>query len=404
MFRSLGAVIDTKDQTVHFRAVPCTVPLQLSPRRLFTLDVSELIRQAEVKTETKRETPPTETDFPVLSVEIQGSRNGVEKSDSATDFTETTAQSCSHTMTTPPSGEDKQTSQKELFSSRSDKSRSNKPYKDVCIAENLDRHGQGTFPAILEHGEGPQIPQPEGGAGHHDSGTTARKDHPVWKNQGGTDLRQCGEDRPGLLHMVPGILRGVDKGFSSGVHTIPQTAQEFMEEALNLPSASGTLGTTAKSRAAPKAGYTKDMEKRGRSSSPISSLEDVEDEDWSRVAALENPQIGELHNRVSNMEAALTQIMPAAWTDAADHDSCRTTMNSSTPQGHMIDQVCKGLNAYIHYMGNCSGTHSFDSPGGRNWVLDEMKAYMDKKGHVIGKNRHRSIHAIDILEIYCSEE
>lgn len=84
---------------------------------------------------------------------------------------------------------------------------------------------------------------------------------------------------------------------------------EFMEEALNLPSASGTLGTTAKSRAAPKAGYTKDMEKRGRSSSPISSLEDVEDEDWSRVAALENPQIGELHNRVSNMEAALTQIM-----------------------------------------------------------------------------------------------
>lgn len=79
-------------------------------------------------------------------------------------------------------------------------------------------------------------------------------------------------------------------------------------------------------------------------------------------------------------------------------------MNSSTPQGHMIDQVCKGLNAYIHYMGNCSGTHSFDSPGGRNWVLDEMKAYMDKKGHVIGKNRHRSIHAIDILEIYCSED
>lgn len=86
---------------------------------------------------------------------------------------------------------------------------------------------------------------------------------------------------------------------------------EFMEEALNLPSASGAVGTTAKSRAAPKAGYPSEKEKRGRSSSPPSSTdpEEVEDEDWSRVAAPENPQLGELHNRVSNMEAALTQIM-----------------------------------------------------------------------------------------------
>ena len=50
VFRSLGAIIDTQEQTVQFRAVPCTVPLHLSSRRLFMLNVSELIQRAEEET------------------------------------------------------------------------------------------------------------------------------------------------------------------------------------------------------------------------------------------------------------------------------------------------------------------------------------------------------------------
>ena len=44
MFRALGAVIDTTQQTIHFSKLGCTLPIHLSGRKLFLLDVLELIR------------------------------------------------------------------------------------------------------------------------------------------------------------------------------------------------------------------------------------------------------------------------------------------------------------------------------------------------------------------------
>jgi len=47
MFCRLGATIDTKRHTVHFEEIPCTVPLCITDRKLFTLNVSELIEKAQ---------------------------------------------------------------------------------------------------------------------------------------------------------------------------------------------------------------------------------------------------------------------------------------------------------------------------------------------------------------------
>ena len=47
MFRKLGAIIDTKGHAVHFEEVPCTVPLSITDRKLFTLSVAELIEVAQ---------------------------------------------------------------------------------------------------------------------------------------------------------------------------------------------------------------------------------------------------------------------------------------------------------------------------------------------------------------------
>ena len=47
MFRKLGAIIDTKRHAVHFEEVPCTVPLSITDRKLFTLSVAELIEVAQ---------------------------------------------------------------------------------------------------------------------------------------------------------------------------------------------------------------------------------------------------------------------------------------------------------------------------------------------------------------------
>ena len=43
--RSLGAVIDTLAQTIHFKQLGCTLPLSLSGKKLFLLDVCDLIAQ-----------------------------------------------------------------------------------------------------------------------------------------------------------------------------------------------------------------------------------------------------------------------------------------------------------------------------------------------------------------------
>lgn len=44
VFRKLGAVIDTQHNTIHFRELKCTVPISLSDRRLYMLDLLELIQ------------------------------------------------------------------------------------------------------------------------------------------------------------------------------------------------------------------------------------------------------------------------------------------------------------------------------------------------------------------------
>lgn len=88
---------------------------------------------------------------------------------------------------------------------------------------------------------------------------------------------------------------------------------EHMEEALNIPPSSTQLGSSAKSKAKPQEKVeTKGYKETGKQSPSVSSSdldEDVEDGDWSQVAVSDPRQVGELTNRVNNMEAALSQIM-----------------------------------------------------------------------------------------------
>ena len=47
VFRQLGAIINTAKQSVFFEKLNCTVPLQLTARKLFVMDLSELVLRAE---------------------------------------------------------------------------------------------------------------------------------------------------------------------------------------------------------------------------------------------------------------------------------------------------------------------------------------------------------------------
>lgn len=47
VLRQLGAVIDTEDQSIYFKRLQCSAPLSLTDRKLFTLDISEMIEIAK---------------------------------------------------------------------------------------------------------------------------------------------------------------------------------------------------------------------------------------------------------------------------------------------------------------------------------------------------------------------
>ena len=60
LFRNLGAIIDTNKQEVFFEKLQCTVPISLSERRLFMLDLVELIRRIPMNLPKEQKVPSTQ--------------------------------------------------------------------------------------------------------------------------------------------------------------------------------------------------------------------------------------------------------------------------------------------------------------------------------------------------------
>ena len=230
VFRSLGAVIDTQEQTVRFRAVPCTVPLHLSSRWLFTLNVSELIRQAEVQASKKPEADQKNLPQEVLTTEeiTKDPDSSVTEVSVAQheqphmcvgpeDMSHDTSKTTDRQEGALESQTSHQNSESRAEVSDQDCGLSHPSTTGVC----RDRHGQGTLTAIHEHGEGPQVLRDPGGVRHPDSGAVADSHHQVREDQSGPNLRRCGRNGPWLLHVVPLHLRGLEEGYPPGVREIP---------------------------------------------------------------------------------------------------------------------------------------------------------------------------------------
>ena len=80
--RSLGAVIDTTNQTIFFRELNCTLPLTLSGKKLFLLEFSELVAQRppQPSVAIKPEGPRAENVCVCVDKSTQGSVLGLPES------------------------------------------------------------------------------------------------------------------------------------------------------------------------------------------------------------------------------------------------------------------------------------------------------------------------------------
>lgn len=116
VFRHLGAIIDTAKQSVFFEKLRCTVPLQLTNRKLFVMDLCDLVLQAEEHYHRSKRNAQVEMSREVLTVTTENveehnqgdKREGLEDTIKTTPNRDsiavtTTAETQKHVVQQPPS-------------------------------------------------------------------------------------------------------------------------------------------------------------------------------------------------------------------------------------------------------------------------------------------------------------
>lgn len=408
VFRSLGAIVDTQEQTVQFRAVPCTVPLHLSSRRLFMLNVSELIQRAEEETAKTSVAEVEPSDQTVLITEINNGKRVAVGESQETHREENHMCTNRHAQETPPNHDVTgvnhactRTVDVVPPAETADQAQS-APLSTSTTC--CDRHGQGALPTFFQHGEGATQLLHSGGTGSVNPGGASHPHNQVWQDKGGTNLCRGGGQRPGLLHLVPGKLRRVQERQPQRVCSFPGTTHGAHGGSAQHPTKFNPARIVSQEQS--------QATRKGRDQGLQGDWETIPIGEFvgprrgcggRRLVASgsvrSSPSGGTDQSREQHGGRIVADHAPAD-ADATSDGPRKSPVISSMQQGHMIDKVCEGLNAYIHYMGKCSGNPLNPEVIKKNWVHKEMQEYMCSQKHK-GKRKHAPI---DLLEIYCSEE
>ena len=215
VFRNLDAIVDTGKQQIEFRKLGCTVPVRLSERKLFLLDIKELIEKAEdphaesigsVRQETILQSHHEKKHEIVHEHDIKD-KTGYEENKVTTNVT------C-------PLPNDRPTS---ASTSRPENPLSG---ENPSVKESLSfvNHGLRRFStgqslredASSQDG-GSRPEQTEGDALQRTPGTH----HQIWRRQTWTTLPPGGPRRSSLLQVVPSELRKFPEGDTPGVCLLP---------------------------------------------------------------------------------------------------------------------------------------------------------------------------------------
>ena len=223
LFRNLKAIIDTDQQQVHFRVLQCTVPLHLSSRKLFLMDMCELITMA-----AKKNAPPTELNsqsfvFHTSEGKEQSNSSSIRGPSKSESWEKTGEARCS--LSESPPAEVNNTS-----------TRSSLRPENSCDSKvkSVQHDPEGTF----SHGSKDVI-QPggsiqadprsrEGGGDHsppqcHVVSTTSGTANSIRKSEDWNSLSRSGSQRSAILPVVPGNLRGVQGSQTHGVCALPSS-------------------------------------------------------------------------------------------------------------------------------------------------------------------------------------
>ena len=386
--RSLGAVIDTEDQTIFFKKLGCTISMTLSGKKLFLMDLCDLLAQKPPKTQRSDDKAAAATVLTWQS-ETENYTN-----DQDNQYHETNTESpANHTSTLT---DDSRIQITDTCSPPTIQSSSIPVLQTVDHGDSCDKclHGDeesGRSICIpLSQGKG-QSSSLRGTADGHELRTGGQTDHEVRPSQSGSTVCQGSPGGSQVLPMVPQPILREQESRACGIHPLPQDvdrtsrAREGCESTAlhsdigQSPSkAQGQDGghPTACVRGAHRSGS------RGRGGALACGRTGVPDQHDGDTEPSPTEPAGGYDDRGGQ---------PIACSHSESHCDSRNITNCA--ETFMIDQCIEEINHAFSMM----GIDIDKSEPLNNWVYHEMKQYL--------KHRKRLTRTpIDVLEVYCSSD
>ena len=409
--RSLGAVIDTTNQTIFFRELNCTLPLTLSGKKLFLLEFSELVAQRppQPSVAVKPEGPRAENVCTCVdqSTECPGHCSAVTCSQNVPEKQETENQK-TVTGSLRDSTDNGQldspwSSHVTMQSTHDPKQRPQKPSEtaNTCsVPANVSNSHVQPCRTFCSHADFPD--QGDSGKGIAEAQLRpAQGDaHPVRISQDRSELSDSGEGRSEILHVVsPPIWQQSEAG-APRIPSIPGVVDRTSRTGTELD------GTPRKDRSSSHGQQTQSQGQEWRGTWEVfrTSHDD-------RLGRGRGGTLGHCissgkpdHRRAGEpaIESIRTCSLAGSGADAtAAASSSRRSIRLMDPaQNLMIERSIHELNTFMEHHGLGRSAKLKQENHVSNWVYDELEQYSARHGSSV----RRPSSKLDVLEIYCSSE
>ena len=372
--RSLGAVIDTADRTIFFKTLGCMLPLTLSSKRLFLLDLSELILLRPPKTAAEKPKVSAENVFACQELSTPGIKVSQVLSKSPI------PESRSPTMSEATNAVDSR-------QRHSDSSPSTVTSTVDCSANSSrsnvdDRSCQ----PLCSSPDQRDSPTGRSQVSSHEHGTVAASDNQVRNCQARTDLSPSDSGRSQVLHLVSQDLVSEQEVRAQGVPALhanvdrAQGAGSLGPDTSIIPSIDAQGPSSPSSRDPHRAPGSSG---RGRA---IRTMGGLEQPVQCRAEQPSAPgATGDHHGR---------SCEPAPCSDSPARKL------ASPSEAFFLDKCIQEVNQYLSNMIVPDEDYLLNAQKS-NWVLKEMEQYFQEHGSDLWASQ---VPGIDLLEVYCSSE
>ena len=404
--RSLGAVIDTTNQTICFRELDCTMPLTLSGKKLFLLDFSELVslrppRPAEsdktpmLKAENVCSCQSEQSQFPSSvshqdALKINTESLEVEKEMTIQPDVDRTeeANSSSHVSSDRISTSSEAVT--EVLRDQSNHQPTETSNSLPCASSHVLKQPCGSL--RCRSGDAEQVEQGADSDGL-EHGRTPEPHHQVRNCKGRTYVQGGGRDRSKVLSVVSSPMGIQQQERASGVPVLSEHVD-------------GTQGI-------------REWDQWIQDWRPTAS-EAAAESRWQGSWCLLHGDADRSRDRRGAVGSGVPSRIPHATKDDEPHRPARECTDASREsaakpdtacrsgpvrltqpaQTLMIDQVVEEYIAYMSSLGKEKYPVQRSSVVSSNWVFCEMMQYFSQHGHNPGHSRS----SLDVLEVYCSAD